>query len=487
MTGTTPETIHVLRAFLRERLGLRLETTKDEELAGVVRDRVRATGAASAAGYVARLALEAPGGVELGALAARLTVGETYFFRNSGQLRALVTELASPAASERRRDELRILSAGCSSGEEAYSIAIQLRESLPDGASRRIAIHGVDVNPAVVERARAGRYGPWSLRSVAPELRARWFTFEGREHVVARALRAVVTFDVANLVERHPLLAPRSFDAIFFRNVAIYLTPEATRSILERMASLLVPGGLLFLGDAETTRNLSDAFEPVLAHDTFYFRLAGQTSGAAPELPAPPEAVVEPVVAIGDAIAEAPVAERDEPAARRDEREIVERAREHIARERFAAALGALDALSAPRAGEPDVVLLRAVALASSGATADAERACDALIARDPLDARVHYVKALCREHAGDTTSATEHDRRAIFLDAGFVMPRIHLGILARRSGDRALARRAMAAAVERLPGEDAARLALFGGGFDREALIALCRAELEAAGGGAA
>jgi chemotaxis protein methyltransferase CheR len=104
-------------------------------------------------------------------------------------------------------------------------------------------------------------------------------------------------------------------------------------------------------------------------------------------------------------------------------------------------------------------------------------------VALDELNAGAHYVMALCREHAADAAAAIEHDRTAIYLDAGFAMPHLHLGLMARRAGDDDVARHEFSQALVLLAREDASRLLLFGGGFSRDALVALCRAELRVVG----
>ncbi|HVZ35290.1 MAG TPA: hypothetical protein VG963_22845, partial [Polyangiaceae bacterium] len=102
----------------------------------------------------------------------------------------------------------------------------------------------------------------------------------------------------------------------------------------------------------------------------------------------------------------------------------------------------------------------------------------------DPSNAGAHYVLALCRENAGDQPAAIDRHRRAVYLAPGFSLPRMRLGLLARRNGDREGARRELGQALHLLAAEDAALLRLFGGGFGREALMAMCRAELSAVGG---
>ena len=142
--------------------------------------------------------------------------------------------------------------------------------------------------------------------------------------------------------------------------------------------------------------------------------------------------------------------------------------------ERFAEALAQL-----PAGNDPEALLLKAVLLTQAGQLEPAERTCAELLAIDELSAGAHYLLALCREGACDAEGAAEHDQLASHLDPAFVMPRVHLGLMARRAQDWQTARRELQQALHLLPREDSSRLLLFGGGFSREALISLCHAEL--------
>jgi chemotaxis protein methyltransferase CheR len=127
---------------------------------------------------------------------------------------------------------------------------------------------------------------------------------------------------------------------------------------------------------------------------------------------------------------------------------------------------------------------LRAALLTHSGNFGAAAAVCAQLLDQDELNTGAHYLLALCRESAGDRQGALDHYRSAVYLDPGFAMPRLHLGLMARRDGDRDVAIRELGHALLLLSREDASRLLLFGSGFGREALIALCRAELDSAEG---
>jgi chemotaxis protein methyltransferase CheR len=137
-------------------------------------------------------------------------------------------------------------------------------------------------------------------------------------------------------------------------------------------------------------------------------------------------------------------------------------------------------ALSAEAGGDPDAMLLEAVLLASAARFDESDHMCQRLLAIDELNAGAHYVLALCNAGSGRLDQAVHHDRVATYLDPGFAMPRLHLGLMLRREGQRASAREELAQARSLLEREDGARLLLFGGGFSRGALLALCDAELD-------
>jgi chemotaxis protein methyltransferase CheR len=485
------------QATIARRLGLRFDDGKLTFLAEVLARRAQER-RLDTLGYLSLLEQESDGSSEIGELARELTVGETYFFRHADQFRAftdvaLPERLSARAASRR----LRLLSAGCASGEEAYSLAILLRERGID-AGFEIVIQGVDLNPGALERARQACYSPWSLRETNEALRQRWFEREGREYRLVQAVRDAVRFDQHNLTAANPsLLAPRSFDIVFCRNVLMYFTPEHAMRAVAHLAQALAPGGFLFLGHAETLRGLSHDFQLRHTHDTFYYQLKdgadperaleldpSVTSAVLPRLePAPAEWVANWIETVdrsserirelsgrGDAVAPASPA----PAPRD-----LSQAFQLLRHERFAEALDSMHE-PAPRGGtDTAALLLRAALFAQQGALTEAQQACHELLRLDDLNAGAHYLLALCFERRGETEQAIEHDRTAVYLDAGFAMPHLHLGLMARRRRDTQAARHELGKALLLLEREDESRLLLFGGGFSRGALLALCRSEL--------
>jgi chemotaxis protein methyltransferase CheR len=483
------------RAAVVRRLGLQFDDGKLEFLAEVLQRRMSARRAGD---YLSALE-EASSADEIGALARELTVGETYFFRNNEQFRALV-EAALP---ELMRDQqqpgiLRFLSAGCASGEEAYSIAIVTQDAMRD-ASWGATIQGVDVNPAALERAKRARYSTWALRETSPGVREKWFRAEGRDWALIEAARAAVRFEQRNLaVEDGELWRPAAYDVIFCRNVMMYFAPDTMRAVVARLTHSLAPGGFLFLGHAETLRGLSDDFHLRHTHETFYYQrkpfgargVASAAPDAAPAIAAPDpvasdawvDAIRKASERVATLIPSPDARARMRPAAQQnwDRRETIDLLR----RERFAEALDCVQRDPRPEPeSDSDKLLIEATLLAHAGRIDAAEEACHRLLSIDELNAGAHYALALCREQAGDRAAAADHDRIAIYLDSGFAMPRLHLGLMARRAGDHDSARRELGRAQVLLKQEDASRLLLFGGGFKRNALMALCESALRACG----
>ncbi|MGH9142298.1 MAG: CheR family methyltransferase [Vicinamibacterales bacterium] len=492
------------RDLISHTLGLQFDDARLGFLAEVLRRRLEASGQRSDR-YLARLASRVSTD-DVAALAQELTVGETYFFRHIEQYRAF-TGIALPdrvRSAQTAGVRLQILSAGCASGEEPYSLAIAVQDAGAD-RSAGVAILGVDVNAAVLERAGRGRFSAWVLRDTPLDVQRRWFRPEGREFVLNDAARNAVRFAACNLADEHlDLWQPESQDIVFCRNMLMYFTPAKARALVRRLTVMLRPGGYLFLGHAETLRGLSNDFHLRHTHGTFYYQrrdhvsLGGDQDMAASSSPDRPILQSDPIdvswvetIRRASERVETLVNNQDQsrsslpPATPKPGRAWeIGLALELLRKERFAEALVLMDAYPAESGWDADVLLLRAVLLAHSGQFVEAERACERLLGLDELSAGAHYLLALCREGVGDRSGARYHDQVAVYLDPGFAMAHLHLGVLGRRTEDSVTARREFEQAILLLEREDTSRLLLFGGGFSREALVALCRAELLGSGG---
>jgi chemotaxis protein methyltransferase CheR len=421
-----------------------------------------------------------------------IVIGESYFFRERGQIDYFVRKWAHEGSHEGLAPKpLRILSAGCSSGEEAYSLAIAL-DTANKAAARNVSIVGIDVSAAAIRKANKASYSSWALRSIPESERELYFRKMGDEYQLDERFRDRVRFEERNLFEVDgEFWAYGAFDAIFCRNVAIYFSPRAIRDLAARFAYVLAPGGYLFLGHSETLRGISNDFDIVHDGAVFYYLRKGGTATIPSSMSA--SAIVDdnawptPIVIAVPTIEHSPA--RITPSfdlmptpliASPEDRKfdvIRQRILDLIEVERFDEAWGLLSQL--PR-GAHTLRLLAAISIAK-GLFEEAERACHELISLGEYEADAHCLLGSCREHQRAFDSAVRHYREAADLDPRFAMPCLRLGFLLERSGDSARGHIELARAVERMEVEHPDRVVLFGGGFSRKVLLDVCKEHLAA------
>ncbi|MCB9568507.1 MAG: protein-glutamate O-methyltransferase CheR [Myxococcales bacterium] len=235
--------------------------------------RVRALGLDSFASYCEYLRRPGDGPQELAEVIEELTTHETYFFREQFQLDAFQSEVLPELARARRHSQrLTIWSAGCSTGEEPYTIAMLLLESgLFRGWS--ISVIGTDISRKVLSAARFGVYGASSFRTTDPLLRERYFTAQGEGFRIRDEVRGLCSFRQHNLLDPCTVVGAGGADVVFCRNVLMYMGSVARRRIVGCFHDSLSPGGYLLLGHSESLINLATPFELVhLDRDLVYRR-----------------------------------------------------------------------------------------------------------------------------------------------------------------------------------------------------------------------
>jgi len=236
--------------------GLFLRQEDYPKLDKAVQDRMRVLRITGEREYLSRLTSNTPAShLEWNKLVAGLTTAETFFFRDKGQFKLLRDHLLPEIVDHRRQErKLRIWSAGCSTGEEPYSVAILLSELLPDWQEWDIFILGTDINKSSIDRARQGHYGAWSFRMVAPEVQETYFHRGRRGWQIVDSIRRMVTFRTGNL--RQDIFPEyqtgiHDMDVILCRNVFIYFHREAIQAVVQKFAQTLRPGGYLITGHSE--------------------------------------------------------------------------------------------------------------------------------------------------------------------------------------------------------------------------------------------
>lgn len=279
----TEEEFRLLRDAIHDHCGLWYRDENLYLLEKRLQPRLQALGLPDFAAYHRFLRFDPGSAAELEDAAEILTTNETYFYREPFQLQAFQREilpaLAEAGARERR---LRILSAGCSTGEEVYTLAALVVESgLFEGWE--VELVGSDISRRCVAQARAGAFGEHAFRTPDAAPLRRWFHLRGGKWVVDDALRAMVRFQRENLISPQALSTVAWLDVVFCRNMMIYFDLSARRALLRRLHAKMREGAWLLLGHSESLLNVTADFELVhLTSDLVYRRPHGGGSAEGP-------------------------------------------------------------------------------------------------------------------------------------------------------------------------------------------------------------
>lgn len=242
-----------LLGLLRDRIGMDAASLGDRVLDHAFAEAGRQLGTPTLEALAARVALDR---AALTALVEAVVVGETWFFRVAQQFEDLARFARTTA---RRRRPLRVLSLPCASGEEAWSVAITLREA--GLGVDEFEVIGIDVSPLLVARAKLGEYRGGALRVPAP--REPWLQAIDGGVTVAPALRSSVQFRIGNALDPNLLLNDAPFDVVFCRNLLIYLTPDAREQVFNTLRKSLAQPALVLSGQAEVLTVLTRGFVPM--------------------------------------------------------------------------------------------------------------------------------------------------------------------------------------------------------------------------------
>jgi chemotaxis protein methyltransferase CheR len=262
----------LLRDLFAEACGLAFGPESRSVVERRLRERLVALGLSSFAEYYHLLRFDERGRSELEEAIDLVTINETYFFRESYQLRAYRNEILPMLPQIGKGSErLSVWSAGCSTGEEVYSIAMVTRETgMFQG--RSVRIFGSDISRRCVAAARRGVYGPSSFRAIPTEMRKRYFVERSDGSHVVDDIRSWCHFGHLNLLDSTRALVVGRVDVIFCRNVLIYFDDLSRRRVIEMFYDRLQPGGFLLLGHSESLLNVSTAFELVHLKEDLVYR-----------------------------------------------------------------------------------------------------------------------------------------------------------------------------------------------------------------------
>ncbi|MDQ7731962.1 CheR family methyltransferase [Halomonas sp. SpR1] len=258
------------KALVHQRCGLHLEGLAEARLFRAMASLQASTGLTDTAQLLTQLTSDA---ALFDQFVSQLTVNETYFYREPDALNWLVNRYL-PKRLAAGDPPLSIFSAGCSSGEEPYSVAMMLFERFGERAKALFNLTGGDLDHQVLAKARQAVYGGMAFRALSADFKARYFSpYKGR-FKLHESLRQWVTFCPFNLLNAAESSPGGPFDVILFRNVSIYFDQQTRRRIHQQLGQLLAPNGILLCGVTETMGNDLGVFELVEAEGVFYFRRA---------------------------------------------------------------------------------------------------------------------------------------------------------------------------------------------------------------------
>jgi len=415
-----------IAAFLKEKMGLDSQSIGIASVERAVGERLAARGIADIARYFDELTASEQ---ELQALIEAVVIPETWFFRDTEAFVALVHEAREVWLRRHTEGTLRILSVPCSTGEEPFSIAMALLDAcFPPG---RFHIEAIDISLLALERAMRATYGKNSFRSKDLGYRDRYFFPVEGGHRLSEEVRRQVHFRHGNLLAPGWLHGAHHYHVIFCRNVLIYFDTVTQRRVLEVLTRLLAPAGLLFVGPSEAGLLLSHGFLSAGFPHAFAFR---PPDGAVPA-PRPKRTDVP---------------RADPPSSHR------------LGRPKHAPIIKHAPAIkpTAPTLGAAthaavDNWLDAARGLADQGKVAEALHYCDERLKSHPPCAETFYLIGLLHDAAGRVREASEHYRKALYLDPHHAEALVHLAVTLQKDGDTQGAQRLIQRANRQMsPGE---------------------------------
>jgi chemotaxis protein methyltransferase CheR len=444
MAGISPQQLPVLSDLVGRWTGLHFPADRYAELERGIARASKDFGHQNVDSFVSSLMAAELSSDQIQTLAWHLTIGETYFLRGKSTFDVLSKEILPELILRRKGKEqyLRLWSAGCSGGEEPYSMAISTARLLPDIKDWNIHILATDINTRSLQKATNGVYGNWSFRDTPDWLRPQFFDASGNDWAIRQQVKKMVSFSYLNLaVDPYPSLATNTnaMDIIFCRNVIMYFSPEVMKRVIANLYEALRDGGYLFVAPSEASQELFPQFERVSMRGEIFYkkdittareRASGAQAGAAKQR----LRVVRPVAAHptpAAAVRTHTPASRPAPA-------------KPAAAGRTMRAVPAAAPVSAAPAGQPKAagpaaeLVARARSAANEGHLNEALGAIENAIKTDKLTPGYRYLYATILDELDKPDEAVKALNSALYLDPDYALAHVLLGNIARRRGKRA-------------------------------------------------
>lgn len=460
--------------MLLRRCGLRFPDTRTTELEHGIRQAFAASTCADLDEFYNLVEYPQAGAMEMDLLVNAVTVSETHFFRDQPQFNALFNHVL-PQIIERKRPmrTLRIWSAGCASGEEPYSLAIMLRELLPDVDQWSITILATDINTASLDRARQAIFSNWAFREErAKSLRPRYFvSLPNSRYALIPEARRMVIFNKLNLVEPcYPAYETNTMmmDLIICRNVTIYFSESITRWVVDRFYDSLVENGWLVVGHSEPSVDIYRRFRVQNYPDTVLYQRPTNTAvlrshgtrrllPSPISIPQPPKANALPTP-VQTLPASGPIFDSQTviPAVSEKIRETnpLEHAKELLEYGRSEEACAILLNMAKNQPYNAVVCALLGQAYANLSQWEESEKWCLRSIQLNKLVLDAYYTLALVYQHQGKFDQAIQHMKKVVYIDRNSILGHYGLATLYFQNNQLSQAQKSLENALRLLDGK---------------------------------
>lgn len=499
MNITLPEELKIkLKNLVTVRSGLYFKDYDLKDLENALLYRMRERKIDSPLTYYNLLTVSEEKEDEFRELLNHLTVNHTYFFRNEPQFKALKEKIlpeviasktgrmmANPSGTE-EKPSLRIWSAGCSTGEEPYSIAIVVEEAIPDLKKWNIQIVAIDASNSALEAARKGIYGLNSMRLVSKERRDLYFIERtgierNTEYEIQDTIKNMVHFGYLNLMEEN---YPTAFDIIFCCNVTIYFENQTTMEVMDKIYHSLNDGGYLFIGYSESLQFISNKFKMLDWEDAIYYRKRKAKEVLSDiKVPAPKGVRVDRVleeISRKELEAELKEFKRPETKTVKNIDDLLTEIIKNLHTKNYYVALNLVEQAHKINKDAVEPYYLEAEALSRLGRFEKAKKRLNIALQLNPLFAPAHYLFGSLFNEEGNVEEAKKSFKKALYLNKDFTLAHFSLANIYKSEGKPHEALREYRNTLNILAKNAPDDIIAYSGGFSAVAVVGACKSNIE-------
>jgi chemotaxis protein methyltransferase CheR len=456
----SPDCERELLAFAQNEYGIILKGIQLRRLNDAFQISRKKFGHETCKDYIKSLFAAEPNNPERTDFVSCVTVEESYFFRDAGQIE-FIRKIWLPRMLEHKKrtgdKQIRIWCAGCSYGQEPYTLAILLKEELPEFNDWIIHLLASDINIDALQKARKGEYAPWSFRTTSDEMKGKYFKSDGGDFKISPEIAKMVEFEYLNLLSTDfPSIQNRTshLDLILCRNVFIYFDADTSKAIMQRFSQCLGPGGHLIIGASDMAETTQDGMDFIFENSINYFKKPIEN--------ATPSKIVS-----------TPKSKEPNLTRRAKNNQISPRTFKNFTPKSppkpkiKAEAKSTNDLAALVKSGAwaevrqeveitinregvtPENMCLLAEALANLGITEEAISASEESILLDPMNDRATFINGLILMELGETERAETQFKRALYLNRHYIDAHYQLGLLQLRNGKQAAAVKSLKNALD--------------------------------------